>query len=791
MKSILFATALVAAVEASWGNQGYAGAGYGARGYGAGYGAQAGYGKAGYGRNVYAAKVGKNDYAAAYAGPGYRGSAYGKEVDKNASKSQSAALKGYDDDAWAQQAYGTDTDGRWGKSYDNVDAKSYDMEEYARKVQADDDQWAEDYDQWMDKDTRGYGNAASAGHSVSPSSQGYYGYAPVKGHVGHGWGNGGYAGAQGGAYGGAYGGYGGYGKSFSTPAVTKNAGASKAYGAGYNGSAGSDWDAWGRDQDLRVSESYDQVHAKSYNAESYDEWDNADDDKWGAQSWGRDQDKYGASSWKGNQSKQNEGKPKAASTEFDAEKAAYDNDSWAKQAYGSDYDSRWGKSYDNVGAKSYNAKHYSKEMWADDDQWAEDKDKYTHGDAYSKNYGASKASQSKGKGWGKGPQAYNGASASKNGQYWGKASSDWDSWGRDQDYGMDMSYDDTQAKSYQAESYDEWDNSDSDKWGAQAWGRDQDVYGSSSLKKAASKAPTASESDKAAKSGYDNDSWAKQAYGVDSDSRWGKSYDAVGAKSYRNRNYAEKVRADDDQWAEDYDTFEKDDVDGYGQGASAAGKNGQGKGWGKQGAAYDGASAAYGKTYDEKHSSDWDAWGRDQDYLHSMSYGATDAKSYEAESYDEWDNADDDKWGAQAWGVDQDKYGASSKWDGASKEVTKETVHYGTKAADKKAYGKAHAAGYGQWNAPGVNYGSGHGSGYGWNAPGYNYGSAYGATGKGYGQQGHGDNTYVVHNKQAAGNDDTYIYSNQGAGKQAYGQQAGYGQARGAQSFGYKGNALW
>merc|ERR1712060_368835 len=252
---------------------------------------------------------------------------------------------------------------------------------------------------------------------------------------------------------------------------------------------------------------------------------------------------------------------------------------------------------------------------------------------------------------------------------------------------------------------DEWDNDDSDKWGAQSWGRDRDVYGASSLKKGASKNPTASSSWKAAKSGYDNDSWAKQAYGTDTDSRYGKSYDAVGAKSYRNRQYREKIRADDDQWAEDYDTWGKGDVDGYGNGASKSAATAGGKGWGSNSGAYKGASAAQGTSKTYKIDSDWDAWGRDQDYLHEQSYKATDAKAYNAESYDEWDNEDDDNWGAQSWGVDQDKYAASSEDKKASKEVTKETVKYVSEKDLKGTYGNAHAIGHGGWNAPGVNYG--------------------------------------------------------------------------------------
>ena len=52
----------------------------------------------------------------------------------------------------------------------------------------------------------------------------------------------------------------------------------------------SEWDDWGRDQDLEIDESYDNTHAKSYGAESYDEWDNGDDDYWNSQAWNRDYD---------------------------------------------------------------------------------------------------------------------------------------------------------------------------------------------------------------------------------------------------------------------------------------------------------------------------------------------------------------------------------------------------------------------------------------------------------------------------------------------------------------------
>ena len=601
-----------------------------------------------------------------------------KSTDKTkASEADSAAQGGYDNDAWAKQAYGSDYDSRWGKSYDSVAAKSYDNEHYAKSVRADDDQWAEDYDKWAKTDDGAYGSAASD-H-----------WSSTHGH-GHGWNK------KGG--------------------VSKDA-ASKHGAAGAWSKDGSDWDSWGRDQDYAEDVSYDKTWAKSYAAESYDEWDNSDADKWGAQAWGSDQDVYGSSSygkaasskktdWAGaggqyGQSygghagghhaghagygkshgghgwgkgghghahgghaagygksyggQQNYGSYghadtvwKGASKASAQAKAGYDNDAWAKQAYGSDADSRWGKSYDNVSAKSYANESFARDVKADDDQWGEDYDRWTNEDDYEYANGASKEAvngkHGKGwaAGWNKGPDSS--AAASKNyGMMWdGASGSDWDAWGRDQDLKISESYDKTWAKSYDAESYDEWDNNDDDKWGAQSWGRDQDKYAASSHANMASagdwddyskagayggkqyanmyghnqayggyghgghggwggahgahgahghaagygKAGAKSYSGKAgsygnemdkeaskgsaaAKGGYDNDAWAKQAYGVDTDSRWGKSYDSVAAKSYDNEEYARKVQADDDQWAEDYDRWTAKDKKGYGNAASA------------------------------------------------------------------------------------------------------------------------------------------------------------------------------------------------------------------------------
>jgi len=606
------------------------------------------YGASSYGKAASAADYDRQAYGGqkGYGGHGHNGAGYGGQAAQKwdgASASYGAAKGGYDNDVWAKQAYGSDYDSRWGKSYDSVDAKSYDGEWYARSVQADDDQWAEDYDRYDSGDADSYGRAASKA-------------------------------------------------SWTGDAHHKNGGdwrsASKANGAGYWGKSGSDWDAWGRDQDYKEDVSYDKVQAKAYSAESYDEWDNQDNDKWGAQAWGKDRDVYGASSygkaasaqdWQGAGygGKQAYGGAKSygshghgyghgahgskhyggaqagygqatkdwqgASASRQAAAGAYDNDEWAKQAYGSDYDSRWGKSYDSVSAKSYDNESYARSVQADDDQWAEDYDRYDARDAASRGAAASRWGEendqkygSHGHGYGKG--GYGGhsygtrygaeqdaASRAADAAYGGRSGSDFDAWGRDQDLSIKESYDRTWAKSYDAESYDEWDNKDDDKWGAQAWGKDRDAYGASSQGYAASQGDwngygqqgaygksygghksghghgyghgshgksyggkaaygsaaygaeddrDASKAHAAQRSGYDNDEWAKQAYGSDYDTRWGKSYDSVAAKSYDDEQYARKIWADDDQWAEDYDRYDTKSADSYKKAASANSKYG-------------------------------------------------------------------------------------------------------------------------------------------------------------------------------------------------------------------------
>ena len=132
----------------------------GAKGYGQAGLVKGGKGWGGHGVGVAGAYGAKG--AQAYGG--YQGGQYSKQKSvkqAGASTAHAAAAMGYDNDEWAKQAYGRDMDTRWGKSYDFVDANSYDDEQYARKVRADDDQWAEDYDRRTSMDHDTIGAAAS------------------------------------------------------------------------------------------------------------------------------------------------------------------------------------------------------------------------------------------------------------------------------------------------------------------------------------------------------------------------------------------------------------------------------------------------------------------------------------------------------------------------------------------------------------------------------------------------------------------------------------------------------
>ena len=93
-----------------------------------------------------------------------KSSGYGKgsSSHKAASDENSAAVSGHDNDEYAKQSYGQDTDFAWGKSYDSVKANSYDDEQYERAIHLDDDWWAEDYDSYEGEDEEGYDEAASS-----------------------------------------------------------------------------------------------------------------------------------------------------------------------------------------------------------------------------------------------------------------------------------------------------------------------------------------------------------------------------------------------------------------------------------------------------------------------------------------------------------------------------------------------------------------------------------------------------------------------------------------------------
>ena len=176
------------------------------------------------------------------------------------------------------------------------------------------------------------------------------------------------------------------------------------------------------------------------------------------------------------------------------------------------------------------------------------------------------------------------------------------------------------------------------------------------------------------------------------------------------------------------------------------------------------ASEDYAQDYSQKKTSNWDAWGRDQDLAIDESYGNTKAKSYRAESYDEWDNKDDDQHGAQSWGKDKDAYGASSQeYDASMSDYGSANAAHGGKAYG--SYGHDQKAGYGkQGSSKGHGYGHGskagaHGS-YGQSAKG-SYGKSYG------GAEAQAATTDAASWKAAQQKSD---YGNDSWAKQAYGE---------------------
>jgi len=234
---------------------------------------------------------------------GYPGHTYGNGNGFSASYDNGALNGDYTKAAWAKQGLGEDNEGRYGKSYDAVTASSVDKQAYGRVLDANDNQWAQKYGVWNNDNGKFRGYVASEEDADVAASLGY-GQATLGGQK-------------------------------------------------------KGWDTWGRDQKLNIDESFDNIWSKNYDAESYDEWDNRRDNKWGAQAWGRDYAGNGAGSFDNGASIGGYGGPGhaygdnlgAASSSWLASGGRYNNDAWAKQGYGQDANTRWGKSYDSVNAQ--------------------------------------------------------------------------------------------------------------------------------------------------------------------------------------------------------------------------------------------------------------------------------------------------------------------------------------------------------------------------------------------------------------------------------------------------------
>jgi hypothetical protein len=100
-----------------------------------------------------------NDHSSNYNGA--YGQAQTSTATAAASTETAAAESAYDGDEWAKQAYGADSDSRWGKSYDSIEVNTFEDEQYSRSIQADDDMWAEDKDVVLESDAAEAGEAAS------------------------------------------------------------------------------------------------------------------------------------------------------------------------------------------------------------------------------------------------------------------------------------------------------------------------------------------------------------------------------------------------------------------------------------------------------------------------------------------------------------------------------------------------------------------------------------------------------------------------------------------------------
>ena len=102
-----------------------------------------------------------NGYATYGAYGGY--GAYGEKSAQTtaASMSKAAAKAGYSKDAWADKIYGKDFKSSWGRSYDLVEADSFDDEQYKRELDTDDDAWGSYFSETVSEDKDAAGEAAS------------------------------------------------------------------------------------------------------------------------------------------------------------------------------------------------------------------------------------------------------------------------------------------------------------------------------------------------------------------------------------------------------------------------------------------------------------------------------------------------------------------------------------------------------------------------------------------------------------------------------------------------------
>ena len=96
-----------------------------------------------------------------------------------ASADKEAAVEKKNKHTWAAQKSSTDFDSRWGKSYDSVNAKSWDNEFFTRKSRADDDEWAVKGGESVSAD-KDIANEAVSYDAKEEGIKKLVGYQPVK-----------------------------------------------------------------------------------------------------------------------------------------------------------------------------------------------------------------------------------------------------------------------------------------------------------------------------------------------------------------------------------------------------------------------------------------------------------------------------------------------------------------------------------------------------------------------------------------------------------------------------------